>query len=223
MGARVARVLVGLAALALLAGSNFLRDPSFEEARLGNWQWQRWWYEVIVLRNDNPKQPDLNKSFFAPTIAASEPAWDQESGGIAGAAGEVANQQWTKFRGGFYQTVDVTPGACVRFSVWANEFCLTDDDQSCPVLLRAGIDSLGGTNWQSQHVQWAETTISNSIYVSLTVPLAVVGPQGKVAVFTWGEPLYPAHYSSAFFDEASLVVLDVCEQVFLPVILRSSP
>jgi hypothetical protein len=222
MGARVARVLAGLAALALLAGSNFLRDPSFEEARLGNWQWQRWWYEVIVLR-DGTKEPDLDKSFFVPDIAASEPAWDQESGGTAGAAGEAANQQWTKFRGGFYQTVDVTPGTCVRFSVWADEFCMTGDNQSCPVLLRAGIDPLGGTNWQSQNIQWTETTVSDSIYVSLTVPLTVVGPQGKATVFTWGEPLYPARNSAAFFDEASLVVWDICEQVFLPVIVQSNP
>jgi len=222
MGARVAGVWVGLAALALLAGSNSLRDPSFEEARLGNWQWQWWRYEVIIP-GDGTKEVDLDKSFFAPAFMPSDHYWDQESGGTAGAAGEITGQQWTRFRGGFYQTVDVTPGACVRLSVWANEFCATGDNQSCPVLLRAGIDSLGDTNWQSQHIQWTETTVSNSIYVSLTAPLAVVGRQGKVTVFTWGEPLYPAHYSSAFFDEASLVVLDTCEQVFLPVILRPSP
>ncbi len=222
MSARVVRVLAGLASLALLAGSNFLRDPSFEEARLGNWQWQWWSYEVIVLR-DGTKELDLDKSFFAPAFAPSDPYWDQESAGTAGAAGEITGRQWTKFRGGFYQTVDVTPGACVRFSVWANEFCATGDNPSCPVLLRAGIDPLGGANWQSQHIQWAETTASNSTYVSLTVPLAVVGPQGKATVFTWGEPLSPVHYSAAYFDEASLVVLSTCAQVFLPVILRSSP
>ena len=221
MGTRVVKLLIGLAVLVLQAGSNLLRDPSFEDALLVNWQ--RWSYQIVVMKDDNKKEPDLDKSFYAPNFLPSGLQWDQESGGTVGAAGQVANQQWTKFRGGFYQTVDIAPGACVGFSVWANEFCRDDLGQSFPVLLRAGIDSLGGTNWQSPNVRWVETTISNSIYVSLTVPLAVVGPQGKVTVFTWGEPLYPVLYSSAYFDEASLVVAYACEKIFLPVILQSSP
>jgi hypothetical protein len=221
MSMRAAKLLIGLAALVSLAGSNLLRDPSFEDAQLTNWQ--QWCYQIEVMRDDDKKAPDLDKSFYAPSFSTSTPYWDQESGGTAGAAGQVDGQYWKKFRAGFYQIVNVAPGACVRSSVWANEFCQDGMGWSYPILLRAGIDPSGGTDWQSQQVQWVEMTISNSTYVSLTVPLAVVGSQGKVTVFTWGEPLYPVLHSAAFFDEAQLVVLDACERVFLPIILRSSP
>jgi hypothetical protein len=204
----------------LQSGDNLLQDPSFEDAPSGNWQWNFWSYQVMVMKDDNKKEPDLDKSFFAPNFLPSESEWDKESNGSEGTAGAISNQAWTKFRAGFYQTVDVAPGTCVHFSVWANEFCQTDDNQSCPILLRAGIDPSGGNNWMSDDVLWVGTTISSREYTLLTVPLASVGQRGRVTVFTWGEPLYPVHYSSAYFDEASLVVVaDTCKQTFLPMIL----
>jgi len=199
---------------------NLLQNPSFEGSLSGDWQWQFWYYEAMVMKDDNKKEPDLDRSFFAPVFLPSESKWDQESNGAVGTAGAVSNQAWTKSRGGFYQTVDIAPGTCVRFSVWVNEFCQTDDGSICPVLLRAGIDPNGGTNWASNNVQWVQTTISDRAYAHLTLLPVSVGQGGKVTVFTWGEPFYPAHYNAAYFDEASLVVMaNACKQIFLPIIL----
>jgi hypothetical protein len=212
-------VIAPAIALPLQLAGNLLRDSSFEGALSGDWQWQFWDYEAIVFQ-DGTKIPDPNRSFYAPSFLPSEPKWDQESNGTVGTAGAVSSQYWKKFRGGFYQTVDVVPGTCVRFSVWANEFCQTDGSQSCPILLEAGIDPNGGTDWTSDNIWWVSTAISNSSYVLLIVPEVAVGQTGKVTVFTWGEPLYPVPYGTAYFDEASLVT---CRQtIFLPIILLKS-
>jgi hypothetical protein len=86
-----------------------------------------------------------------------------------------------------------------------NAFCEDDKGKRCPIIVRAGIDPTGGTDWQSRNIRWVETQIGNQQYVALTPPDVQV-PDGTVTVFVWGEPRFPVIYSAAYADEASLVV-----------------
>jgi hypothetical protein len=183
-------------AAAQVQGSNLIQDPTFDLMAQGTWKWEKWSY----LKQES----DLGQSFTAPVFMPSEPKWDHGSGGQSGAAGSVAGQAGAKFRAGFYQTVAVQAGTRVRFSVWVNGFCQSNGSQ-CPVMLKAGIDSTGGTDWSSGNVKWAGTEISNNKYVQLVTEEVVVGDSGKVTVFTWGEPSFGAFYTAAYFDDAALM------------------
>ena len=178
-----------------LQGGNLLQDPTFDLAAQGTWKWERWSYVKT--------EADLGQSFVTPVFMPSEAKWDHGSGGQSGAAGSMAGQAATKFRAGFYQTVAVKAGTRVRFSVWANEFCQSGDSE-CPVILKAGIDPTGGTDWSSGNIKWAGTEISDNKYAQLVTEEVTVGDSGKVTVFTWGEPRFPAMYTAAYFDDAAL-------------------
>jgi hypothetical protein len=201
-------LLAGLMALPttaapLMQGVNLLQNPNFEQGLEG---WQGWYYENIVMPPKG-KEPNLQLSFYPPDFITSEPKWDK-SGDKEGerVAAAVSGLHYTKFRAGLYQTVDVPSGSRVRFSVWVNGFCEDDKKTRCPVILRAGIDPTGGTDWQSSNVQWVVTQSGNQQYELLTPPEVQVGRNGRVTVFAWGEPRYPVLYNAAYFDEASLVV-----------------
>ena len=172
---RTTRLLSTLAALGLLAGlmaaptlaapsaqgGNLLQDPSFEQAASGIWKWGWWKYENVVHDTDNKKEVDLNQSYYAPSFMPSEAKWDKESGGTVGVAGTLSGDKERKFRAGFYQTVDVAAGSKVRFSVAVNGKCEARDGTKCSVILKAGIDPDGGSNWASGNVQWAEAAVGN--------------------------------------------------------------
>ena len=189
---RTTRLLSTFAALALLAGlmaaptlaapsmqgGNLLQNPSFEQGSQGGWEW--WRYENIVYNDDKKKDPNPNESFYAPDFMPSEAKWDKESGGTTGAAGTLSGKQEAKFRAGFYQTVDVAAGSKVHFSVAVNGQCVARDGTKSAVILKAGIDPDGGTNWSSANVKWAETTVGNEKYVVLTAPEVTAGAGGNV-------------------------------------------
>jgi len=202
-------LLVGVMTSSVVAapqmqGGN-LQDPTFDLAAQGTWKWERWSYQAVLMKPDAKNEPDLDQSFYAPTFMPSEPKWDHASKGESGAAGAVSGNFNTKFRAGFYQTVAVGKGARVRFSVWANEFCQYGGG-ACSVLLKAGIDPTGGTDWNSGNIKWAAAEISNSSYVQLVTEEVTTGDSGQVTVFTWGEPRNPAMYGAAYFDDAALTV-----------------
>jgi hypothetical protein len=207
-------VLAGLMAAPTLAapsmqGGNLLQDPSFEQAASGNWKWQWWKHEITVNNSDNKKEIDLNNSFFSPSFMPSATKWDKESGGTSGVAGELSGVQGRKFQAGYYQTIAVAAGSRVRFSVYANGFCVDNIGNKCDVIVRAGIDPDGndpGENGNfASSVQWTDSATHEN-WVALTAPEVTVGPSGKVTVLLWGEPKWPYLYNAAYFDEASLVV-----------------
>ena len=220
---RTTRLLSTLAALALLAGltaapilaapsaqgGNLLQDPSFEQAASGNWKWQWWKHEITVNNPENKKEIDLNNSFFSPSFMPSVAKWDKESGGTSGVAGELSGDQGKKFQAGYYQTVSVAAGSRVRFSAYANGFCVDNLGTKCNVTVRAGIDpdgnDPGGSGSFAGSVQWADSATVEK-WVMLTAPEVTVGPSGKVTVILWGEPQWPFLYNAAYFDETSLVV-----------------
>jgi len=183
-------------AVAQVQGSNLLQDPTFDLAAQGTWKWDKWSYAK--------KEAELGQSFVSPVFMPSEAKWDHGSGGQSGAAGSLAGEAGAKFRAGFYQTVAVQAGTSVRFSVWVNEFCQSGGS-GCPVILKAGIDPTGGTDWSSGNIKWAGTEISNNKYAQLVTEAVTVGDGGKVTVFTWGELRFPAFYAAAYFDDAALI------------------
>jgi hypothetical protein len=197
--------LIGLVAIPATAapptqGGNLLQNPNFDGGTQG---WSTWSYFSKVMQEDK-KTPDLDKSFETPNFGPSEPNWDKS--GTEGSAGMVSGVHYWKFRAGFYQSVDVPAGARVRFSVWVNGLCVDDNNNNNPVLLRAGINPNGGTTWDSSNIQWVDVQVGNTKYAQLATPEVTVGPNGRVTVFTWGEPQYPVIYNAAYFDNASLVV-----------------
>ena len=201
-------ILVGLLTLPAVAappmqGGNLLQDPTFDLAAQGSWKWERWSYQVEVMKPDAKNEPDLDQSFYAPTFMPSDPKWDHASGGDVGAAGALSGKISSKFRAGFYQTVEVGKGKRVRFSVWANEFCRYGPD-ACSVILKAGIDPTGGADWTSGNIKWTAAEISDNKYVRLVTEEVTAGDTGKVTVFTWGEPRNPGTNTAAFFDDAAL-------------------
>jgi len=185
----------------LMQGGNLLQNGDFEGAASGNWIWSFWDYQNIVKASKD--EYDLDQSFFAPAHVPSEP---DKAYGQTGVAGKIDGQQDRRFRGGFYQTVSVAAGSRVSFSVWVSGFCQLRTGADCPILLRAGIDPNGGTNWQSGGIQWVDVQRSKFGYVQLTTPEVTVGSSSRVTAFLWGESLYPALYHAAYFDNASLVV-----------------
>jgi len=208
---RLVSVLVGLAVVVAVMtlpvvaapqkqGGNLLQDPGFDLVAQSAWKWKPWAYTVEIMKPDSKKDPDLTQSFYAPSVLPSDPKWDHGSGGQSGAAAAVSGQTFTKFRGGLYQTVDVGKGARVRFSIWTNEFC----EGGCTVLLKAGIDPTGGTDWNSGNIKWAAAEVSNNRYVQLVTEDVTAGDSGQVTVFTWGEPEAPAAHTAAYFDDAAL-------------------
>ena len=207
----VAFTLVGVMAIPAMAapqmqGGNLLLNPSFENGIIS---WNAWYYQNIINKEGaKPVQPDLDQSFFAPDFMGSEQKWDKEGDGNA--AGTVSGKQYQKFRGGFYQTVDVPAGARVRFSGWGNGFCQDTQGGKCNVLLKIGIEPNGDTNWQSGSIQWTgdtwATTNEPKKYLQLATGEVTVGSSGKVTVFTWGESQYPFYWNAAYFDDMNLVV-----------------
>lgn len=187
--------------------TNLLQNPRFDEGLEG---WIPWYYEDIVKEKDRGQYADINLqlSLFEPYFDVSEYKWDRETRGKdedMGAAGMVSGRRHTRFRAGFFQTAYVAPGSRVGFTVWVNGFCEDEKQDRCPVLLRAGIDPTGGTDWRSPNIRWVEVQISDQEYRMLIAPQVQV-PDGRVTVFLWGEPRYPVIYNAAYFDDATLIV-----------------
>lgn len=187
--------------------ANLLQNPRFEQGLEG---WTSWYYEDIVMNKDKGQtaSPDLQLSLYQPYFMVSEHKWDRETRGKGedtAAAGAVSGRHYTRFRAGFFQSVYVAPGSRVGFTVWVNGFCEDEGQGKCPVLLRAGIDPYGGTDWRSPNIQWVDVQVSDQQYKMLITPQVQV-PDGRVTVFLWGEPRYPVLYNAAYFDDATLVV-----------------
>lgn len=203
-------LLVGVMAFPVVAapqlqGGNLLQDPTFDLAAQGTWKWERWSYQIEVMKPDTKKEVDLDHSFYAPAFLASEPKWDHGSAGQSGAAVAISGKTFTKFRAGVFQTAQVAKGTRVHFGIWANEFC-DGSGGRCSVFLKAGIDPTGGRDWSSGNIKWTAGEISNNAYVRLVTEDVTVGDSGSVTVFTWGEPRDLPTNSAAFFDDAVLEV-----------------
>jgi hypothetical protein len=206
-------LLVGMMAFPVVAapqmqGGNLVQDPTFDLAAQGNWKWERWSYEIEVLKPDVKKKDkdiDPEQSFYAATFLPSQPQWDHGSAGLSGAALAISGRTFTKFRAGVYQTVQVAKGTRVHFGIWANEVC-DSSAGNCSVFLKAGIDPTGGQDWSSGNIKWTAAEVSNNKYVWLVTEDVTVGDSGRVTVFTWGEPRDVPTNSAAFFDDAVLEV-----------------
>jgi LysM repeat protein len=113
--------------------------------------------------------------------------------------------------GGVFQRVTgITPGATLKFSVYAYIWSTTFDepDQSeedGDVIVDVGIDPTGGTDGESQNIVWSssvEAEDSYDAYKQYTVEAAAQG--SAVTVFIRTQAGVPVKHNNIYLDDASL-------------------
>lgn len=177
-----------------------LRNAGFEEGTTNGWSW--WNIPEKVIPGD------INNSWYNPFFVPNSDPKRIRSGSRA----LEINNEYRKWRAGTFQTVDVAAGSRVVFKVWVQGYTNTGEF----MIARAGIDPNGGVDAFSSAVLWSGVASVGESYVQLASPEVVVGPGGKVTVFTWGEPPSPAPKTAIFFDDATLEVLGQAQPTSAP-------
>ena len=188
--------------------------------RIPGWEW----YAYV---NYQSGETDPQNSFAEPMFTAA----DDPARQISGSTLKMETIRWLKFRTWVYQTVTVTAGSSVQFSIKANAFSSTDR-----LMVKAGIDPTGqphcddvrwGETWQINQDDGIVTLTSPRVIVaapadkSTPTPTATPDPQeretpapepaeeteifGKVTICFYAEPTYPHVNNAAFFDQAQLI------------------
>ncbi len=180
-----------------LQGTIALKNAGFEEGTTNGWGW---WHVPETIG------PDINQSWYNPFFVPNRDPKRVHSGAQA----LEMNNEYRKWRGGVYQTVDAAPGTRLVFKVWVMGY--TKSGQL--MLARAGIDPNGSTN--PDNAVWSGTTSVGETYVQLSSPEVTVGPGGKATVFTWAEPPYPDTKTAIFFDDATVTVIGQAQPTGAP-------
>jgi hypothetical protein len=112
-------------------------------------------------------------------------------------------------RAGIYQSVPVTPGRSVTFSIWAYVWSSAGDDPDVSTdpgdyRVSVGIDPTGGTDGDANSVVWSEPCHAYDEWVALTVTAVAQAP--TITVFTRGEPVWRTKHNDVYWDDAALVV-----------------
>jgi hypothetical protein len=187
--------------------------------RIPGWQW----YAYVNYKSG---EADPQNSFAEPMFTTADDPVRQ----ISGSTLKVETTRWLKFRTWVHQTVTVTAGSTVQFSIRANAFSSLDR-----LIVKAGVDPTGQPH--CDNVRWGETLRINQDdgIVTLTSPRVVVAPWedkvtptptatpdpleretpepvaeeetellGKVTICFYAEPAYPHINNAAFFDQAQL-------------------
>ena len=187
--------------------------------RIPGWEW----YGYV---NYQSGETDPQNSFAEPMFTAA----DDPARQISGSTLKVETVRWLKFRTWVHQTVTVTAGSTVQFSIKATAFSSLDR-----LIVKAGVDPTGQPH--CDNVRWGETLRINQDdgIVTLTSPRVVVAPWedksaptptatpdpleretpeavpeeeteilGKVTICFYAEPAYPHINNAAFFDQAVL-------------------
>ena len=191
--------------------------------RISGWQW----YAYVNYKSG---ETDPQNSFAEPMFtAADDPArW------INGSTLKVETVRWLKFRTWVHQTVTVTAGSTVQFSIKVNAFSSADR-----LIVKAGVDPTGQLH--CDNARWGETWRINQDdgIVTLTSPRAVVAPMvdkriptptatpdpleretptpvapgeeteilGQVTICFYAEPAFPDVNNAVFFDQAVLIAV----------------
>ncbi|MEJ5311238.1 MAG: hypothetical protein WHX52_15855 [Anaerolineae bacterium] len=205
------------------AGPVPLENADFDNImpnRIPGWKWY-----AYVNYKSGPSDPQ--NSFAEPVFTpADDPArW------INGSTLKVETMRWLKFRTWVYQTVTVTAGSSVQFSIKVNAFSSVDR-----LIVKAGVDPTGQPH--CDNVRWGETWRINQDdgIVTLTSPRVVVAPMvdkrtptptvtpdpleretpapaapteeteilGQVTLCFYAESAFPDVNNAAFFDQAVL-------------------
>ncbi len=210
------------------AGPVPLDNASFDYIlpnRIPGWKWY-----AYVNYKSGATNPET--SFAEPVFTVADDSVRQ----ISGSTLKVETVRWLKFRTWVHQTVTVTAGSTVQFSIKANAFSSTDR-----LIVKAGVDPTGQPH--CDNAQWGETWRINQDdgIITLTSPRVVVAAMedkstptpmptltpdpleretpapvepeeeteilGKVTICFYAEPAYPHINNAAFFDQAQLIAV----------------
>jgi LysM repeat protein len=128
-------------------------------------------------------------------------------------SGSDAQQYFSFFAthvGGVYQTVSgVTPGAMLRFSVYAHLWSSTFDEATVSeedgsMVLQVGIDPTGGTDGASASIVWSIAGQTYDAYAEYSVSAAAQA--ASVTVFVRSSVSFPVKNNVVYLDDAALVV-----------------
>ena len=187
--------------------------------RIPGWKW----YAYVNYKSG---AADPQNSFAEPVFTTA----DDPVRWINGPTLKVETVKWLKFRTWVHQTVTVTAGSTVQFSIKANAFSSIDR-----LIVKAGIDPTGQSH--CDNVRWGETWHINQDdgTVTLTSPRVIVAAientptptatpdpleretpapvvaedetesLGRVTICFYAESAYPDTNNAAFFDQAQLI------------------
>lgn len=169
---------------------------------------------------------DPNSSFAEPTFSAA----DDPARRINGSTLKVETIRWLKFRTWIHQTVTVTAGSTVQFSIKAQAY-----SSQGQLIVKAGVDPTGqdhcyDARWgQEMHINQDSGTVllkSPSVVVPEKLlgeaptaePTGTPDPRepdligtpvaekvGQVTICFYAEPAYAHINNAAFFDQAELI------------------
>ncbi len=195
---------------------NLLANPGFETHTSGDTgqSWLPWWQETA-----KPSDGSFNYAY--------RPSWNVEklSNGAASQLIYAGNNSqrvinnWDPWYAGVKQTVNAPAGTRVRLTayarIWtAGNFWPTPSDTTVAALVQVGIEPNGSDNQFASSVIWSGAVSPHSGWTPISVE-ATVGAAGRVAVFLSANYRgYSRLFMSAFFDEASLVVVNANGTVF---------
>lgn len=204
------------------AGPILLNGADFDfllPNRIPGWSW----YAYVNYKSG---EADPENSFAEPVFTAA----DDPLRKINGSTLKVETIRWLRFRTWVFQTVTVTVGSTVQFSIKANAFSSLDR-----LIVKAGIDPTGQPH--CDNVQWGEswrinqndgivTLMSPKVIVAApksnvtATPTATPDPReretpapeepekellGQVTLCFYAEPTYPHVNNAAFFDQAQII------------------
>jgi len=131
----------------------------------------------------------------------------------SGPSSQAIGASWVPWHAGVMQTVNVTPGTRLRFSVWARSH-ISNEGLPAPSVggrnpnFQVGIDPEGKGVWYDPGVVWSAPVNANDQWVQISVE-ATAGASGKVTVFVSANMSgqMPLTHNDAWFDDAALVVV----------------
>ena len=186
---------------------NLLTNPGFEEGFRSVSEgkevaegWQPW---------------NLAPGPNSPSYENAEPIYEQVAPDTTRIrSGENAQQYYTDLyfthTGGIYQRVtEITPGAELRFSIYAYVWSSNLDDaevseEPAGVLVSVGIDPTGGTDPESSSIEWSVASEQYDAYRQYSV--ITEATSNAVTVFVRSGADFPQRNNFIFLDDAVLEV-----------------
>lgn len=193
-----------------LQAQELLTNPGFEDP-------------YIISGDDPPREVANGWSRWHVTSAPDAPSYINSEPEFYPAARDTAdrvrsgeNAQWilsfyATHVGGVYQTVSVTPGTTLRFSVfayiWSSQFDEVDLSESGgDVTISVGIDPTGGTSGESDTIVWSEPGQIYDSYNEYSVEATTEGD--TVTVFIRTAVGTPVKHNYIYLDDAVLISVE---------------
>src|SRR5260221_4407068 len=192
--------------------TNLLKNPGFEG-------------DYTAFNGDNNLMMAANWSPWSIPHQASDPGFANLQPQYQPAenpkrihSGTHAQEYLTFFathKGGVFQTVAVTPGAKLQFSVWVNVWSTSLDDPNASeqpgrLIVRVGIDPKGGSDGASPNIVWTTAPELYDQYQQVSVQATAAA--ASVTVFVESAPKDPVKNNNTYVDDASLVVTGAAAQ-----------